>query len=241
MIIQSFASSSKGNCYLVGDGNTNILLECGLSLETIRQKTNNLSFDACLVTHEHMDHAKSLIKLLQNCKKVYATKGTLDFIKSKFAFEYGNFKHYAKQININQKFNIGTFEVIAFQTQHDANEPVGFLLKSNVLNEVLLFATDTYYIKNRFENVNYLMIECNYSKEILYENIHNKSISFAQSKRLLRSHFELGNVKQFINSLDKSKLKEIYLLHLSSGNSNSKEFKKEIQSFVGCPVWVCKE
>lgn len=238
MEIKSIASSSKGNCYLVSDGITKILLECGITLDRIREHTN-LDFNACLVTHEHMDHAKSLAKLLQNCKKVYATKGTLESVDSKFPFK--SFKHFANIIEKNKLFRVGTFDVIPFETQHDAAESVGYFMKSNVNNETILFATDTYYIKNRFQNVNYLMIECNFSEDILKYNLQNNLINIKQSKRIFESHFELNNVKKFIKSLDTSKLKEVYLLHLSSGNSDEKLFKKEIQSLVGCPVWVCLE
>ena len=54
--------------------------------------------------------------------------------------------------------SIGTFKVIAFKTQHDAKEPFGYLLKSIITNETLLFATDTYYISNTFDALDYIMI-----------------------------------------------------------------------------------
>lgn len=61
MIINSFASSSKGNCYLISDGTTKLLIECGISIDKIRKFTK-MDFLACLVTHEHKDHCSSLIK-----------------------------------------------------------------------------------------------------------------------------------------------------------------------------------
>ena len=39
MIINSFASSSKGNCYLISDGTTKLLIECGISIDKIRKFT----------------------------------------------------------------------------------------------------------------------------------------------------------------------------------------------------------
>ena len=42
MTFTSIASSSKGNCYLVGDGETAILRECGLPFRRIKQA---LGFD----------------------------------------------------------------------------------------------------------------------------------------------------------------------------------------------------
>ncbi len=234
MIINSFASSSKGNCYLISDGTTKLLIECGISIDKIRKFTK-MDFLACLVTHEHKDHCSSLIKILQNCKDVYATKGTFENFNCKLN------KTYTKIIEKNKIYKIGTFQMIPFETEHDAKEPVGFYLKSNITNETILFATDTYYIKNRFKTINYLMIECNYAYDLIKKNIENDKLPKIMAKRLLKSHFELENVKKFILQQDLKQIKEIYLLHLSSGNSDANRFKKEIQMLIGCPVWICPE
>ena len=53
---------------------------------------------------------------------------------------------------------IGTFAIIPFPTQHDAAKPLGFLIKSLYTTEVLVFATDTYYVKDKFDGLNYIMI-----------------------------------------------------------------------------------
>ena len=55
MTFTSLASSSHGNCYVVNDGETAILLECGISFRRIKK---GLGFDlsairGCLVSHEH--------------------------------------------------------------------------------------------------------------------------------------------------------------------------------------------
>lgn len=235
MIIKSFASSSKGNCYLISDGETNLLMECGISIDKIRKFTK-MNFDACLITHEHKDHALSLTKILQNCKNVFVTKGTFEAFQNDITIF-----NYVKIIEKNKLYTIKTFQMIPFETEHDAAEPVGFYLKSNITNETILFATDTYYIKNRFKTINYLMIECNYAYDLIKKNIENDKLPKIMAKRLLKSHFELENVKKFILQQDLKQIKEIYLLHLSSGNSDATRFKTEIKKIAGCPVWVCPE
>jgi phosphoribosyl 1,2-cyclic phosphodiesterase len=82
------------------------------------------------------------------------------------------------------------------------------------------------------------MIECNYSKKILDENIAAGRVPMVQKNRLLKSHFSLKNVKDFLKSNDLSKVKEIWLLHLSDRNSNAERFKREIQEISGKPVYV---
>jgi len=82
------------------------------------------------------------------------------------------------------------------------------------------------------------MVECNYSMDILNENIRTGKIPAVMKKRLLQSHFSLDNVKGFLKANDLSQVKEIWLLHLSDSNSNTERFKREIQELTGKPVYV---
>lgn len=232
MNIQILASGSSGNCYRIGDGKTSLLLECGIPFKEIQKGLNFKLYeiDACLVTHEHMDHAKSVMELLKSGIEVCMSTGTA------ITFKHDYFKVTA--IRPLEQFKIGTFDILPFDTQHDAAEPLGFILYSRVTKEKLLFATDTYYVKYRFESLNYIMVECNYSIDILRVNSEVGRLTLALKNRLLQSHFELSNVKKFLQSNDLSKVKEIYLLHLSDGNSDEKRFKREIQELTGKPVII---
>jgi len=85
------------------------------------------------------------------------------------------------------------------------------------------------------------MVECNYSMDILRENIANGSVPVELKNRLLMTHFSLENVKDFLRANDLSKVQEIWLLHLSEGNSNAARFKREIQQLTGKPVYIAGE
>lgn len=231
MEIKVIASSSKGNCYLLDDGKTQILIEAGITFNKLIRKVNISNISGVLVTHEHQDHAKGVSDLIRRGKRVYSAQETFDAL----GIEKNGL---AKPIVEYQLQMIKTFAIIPFPTQHDAAKPLGFLIKSLVTNEVLLFATDTYYVKNKFEGLNYIMIECNYANDILEKR---DNISKKQKDRLYKSHFELENVKEFLRNQDLSQVKEIYLMHLSSGNSDEERFKREIQELTGIPVYVCQE
>lgn len=231
MEIKVIASSSKGNCYLLDDGKTQILIEAGITFNKLIRKVNISNISGVLVTHEHQDHSKAVSDLIRRGKRVYSAKETFDAL----GIEKNVF---AKPIVEYQLQMIKTFAIIPFPTQHDAAKPLGFLIKSFVTNEVVLFATDTYYVKNKFEGLNYIMIECNYANDILEKR---DNISKKQKDRLYKSHFELENVKEFLRNQDLSQVKEIYLMHLSSGNSDEERFKREIQELTGIPVYVCQE
>ena len=85
------------------------------------------------------------------------------------------------------------------------------------------------------------MVECNYSMDILNENIKAGRVPAAQKKRILQSHFNLENVKDFLLANDLSQVKEIWLLHLSDRNSDAELFKREIMELTGKPVYIAGE
>ena len=143
-------------------------------------------------------------------------------------------------IKAKQQFRIGTWAILPFETQHDAQEPLGFLL-ANQDGEKLLYATDTYYIRYRFQGLTHIMIEANYCMDILKRNVEAETVPKALKNRLLKSHFSLENVKRFLQANDLSRVQEIWLLHLSNGNSDAERFKREVMELTGKPVYIALE
>ena len=140
-------------------------------------------------------------------------------------------------IKTRQQFQLGSWTVLPFETQHDAAEPFGFLL-ANQAGDKLLYATDTYYIRYKFHGLTHIMVECNYSLDILKRNVETGTVPKELKTRILKSHFSLENVKEFLRANDLSKVQEIWLLHLSEQNSCEKRFKREIQELTGRMVFV---
>ena len=63
--IKSFGSGSDGNCYIVSDGTTNIMLECGVNYTYMMSCLRKIGISitnirACLVSHVHSDHCSSI-------------------------------------------------------------------------------------------------------------------------------------------------------------------------------------
>lgn len=229
--IKTLATGSKGNCYHISDGSTSLLLECGIKFKDIQKKLDFKTTDlaACLVTHEHKDHCIGLKDVLKNGIDTYMSLGTSEAI--------GITHHRIKRVRSKEQFRIGTWTILPFDVQHDVSEPVGFLFM-NEQGEKLLFATDTYYIKYKFNDLSHIMLECNYAEDIVSENVAAGRLPKTLAKRLLRSHFSLENVKEFLRSNDLSKVEEIWLLHLSNANSDEARFKKEIAELTGKVVYV---
>ncbi|MCJ8221401.1 putative metallo-hydrolase YycJ [Bacillus licheniformis] len=229
--IEALSSSSKGNCYRITDGKTPLLLECGISFKEIQRGFDfNISqFAACLITHEHSDHCKAIKDVLKAGIDCYMSLGTAGAI--------GLQHHRIKPVRAKQQFKVGTWIIMPFEVQHDVAEPFGYLL-ANQDGDKLLFATDTYYIRYKFPGLTHIMVECNYSIDILNENIESGRTPAFMKKRLLRSHFSLENVKEFLKANDLRKVQEIWLLHLSDSNSDEQLFKNEIAKLTGRVVYV---
>lgn len=231
--IKSIASSSLGNCYTVDDGQTKLLIECGIPAKRIRQGLDFAlsSISGCLCSHSHQDHCKAAKDIMRAGIDLFTSQGTIDALSLT--------GHRVKPIEAGKQFKIGTFTVLPFDVEHDVAYPLGFLVASG--KDKLCFATDTAFLRHRFKGVTVFMLECNYQKEILETNIANESISITQKNRLLFSHFELSNLLEFLKDNDLSKLKAIHLLHLSASNSNANEMRRAVMELTQKPVKICKE
>ena len=145
--------------------------------------------------------------------------------------------HRLAYIRARQQFKIDTWTILPFEIEHDAAEPLGFLM-ANEEGEKLLYATDTAFVRYKFRGLTHIMIECNYADDVLEANIASGAIDPVLKHRLVRSHFSLEGVKEFLKANDLSQVKEVWLLHLSDGNSDAGRFKREIQELTGKEVYI---
>ena len=230
MNIKVLGSSSKGNCYVVSDGTTMLLLDCGVP---IRRILSGIDFKVgsvagCLVTHSHGDHVKSAHELMFRGIPVYASAGCIRAANLAGAVPVASMK----------MFTVGTFRVLPFDIQHDAPEPLGFLLKSTITDEKLLYFTDTYYLKYKFSGITHILCEANYDPDILLRRVELGEVPGMLADRVISSHMSIDHLEDFLRVCDLSKLRKIWLCHLSDGNSNAAEFLKRIQRLTGVEVEV---
>ncbi len=232
MRFEALASSSQGNAYIVTDNETCILLECGLSHKQL-QKLSGFSlseFKACLVSHEHKDHAKSVKELIERGMPIYMSYGTAQALETDAV----------NLIESMEQFNVGSFDIVAYSTFHDAAEPLGFLIKSRIDGDVLAFATDTVNLRYKFPGLNILAIEANYDKAILdlCEKLPEKV-----RHRITNTHMEIDTLCDYLRTLDLSKCREIHLLHLSDATSHEDKFIYKVKRSIppGIEVKACKK
>lgn len=206
----SLASSSKANAYLVCDGDTKLLLECGLAYkELLKHLSFKLSeISGCLISHEHKDHSRCAKNVLEAGVPVYTSYGTAESLGLSCV----------NIIEEKEMFSVGTFDIIPFFTFHDAKEPMGFYIRSRTTNKRLLFATDTAAINYEFSGLNTIAIECNYIRDVLERALH---LPEKVVYRIKQSHMEAHETLRYLTTLDMSKAENIYLLHLSDACSDA--------------------
>lgn len=200
MNLKVISTGSVGNAYILSNGDEALLIECGVNIKDIKKA---LDFDlskvvGCIVTHEHQDHCKAFDDILALGIKVYSGPKTIVEINPK------NYRN-AMSISALESVKIGNFKVMAFDVKHDAVEPLGFIIHHPDCGKVL-FLTDTYYCEYTFKGLNNIIIEANYSKQIIDRKYGADSGKEFLRNRILRSHFSLENCKDMLSANDLSKV-----------------------------------
>lgn len=231
LTFRSLASSSKGNAYLVSDGETVLLLECGLPYKKLAEKSGFTLMDttACFVTHEHKDHSRAAGQLIRHGVPVYMSEGTAR------ALELWD----AEVIEPDKPVTFGALRVMAFRVSHDAADPVGYLIDDTRTGERLFFAADTRSLSYIVPRLTYIAVECNYEESLLAAS---QRIPESLKNRIRHSHFEVEDVIRWLKKQDLSHVLTIYLLHLSAGNSRAAAWQTRfVREFPGVEIQICKE
>lgn len=230
--IKVLGSSSKGNCYLIGDENDAILLECGLNFKDIKKGVgyNLHAIKACIVTHNHGDHIKGYKGVLESGIPLYCSKGT--------AVAVGlTPEHYRTLSHGVTKVINGWFSIKPFTVDHDVPEPLGFIIEAN--GKRILFVTDTYILRYDFKNWDFdcIMMEANYCEKIAKEIRKNKGDDYV-NKRRLKQHMSFQTAVKTLEKLNLQNTSQIVLIHLSDGMTDAKRFVKVVQERFGIPTEI---
>jgi phosphoribosyl 1,2-cyclic phosphodiesterase len=231
-------SGSSGNCAYLETAEARILVDAGFSprqirarLATIGRTPENLS--AILLTHEHSDHISGLLGLADKFHiPVYCNRGTQDATLWAFKTKWESKQAPALAgldstqaskgkidwhlFNTGGGFDIGDVSVETFSIPHDAQDPVGFLLRTPQGN--IGIATDlghvTKLVLERIRAANVLVLESNHDVKMLQECPRR---SWALKQRILGRHGHISNVTaaETVAQIMSAELKQLYLAHLS--------------------------
>lgn len=215
----SLYSGSTGNSFFVQSNNTNILIDAGVSLKKIVEGLNQINIDinlinGILVTHEHIDHVKSLSSLSNKYNiPVYANERTFEEIRLTSNIKNINI------FNVFEEFNIGDLKIFPFNTPHDAINPCGFNISNN--KKTISIATDLGNINDilldYFKKSSSILLEANYDPNILKYSSYPPNLK----QRISSQTGHLSNVEagKALAILSNYKLKNALLIHLSKENN----------------------
>ena len=210
-------SGSAGNCAHLEAGETRLLIDAGLSGRQIRQRLLTIGrapegLTGILITHDHSDHIQGLTGLAAKLQiPVYCNRLTREAIvgtlKVKCDF---------RLFETGASFGLGDTLVDTFSIPHDAQDPVGFLVRTAAGN--FGFLTDlghaTKLVLQRVRPANVLVLESNHDVEML-QNDPRRPWSLKQ--RILSRHGHLSNeaAADALQEIVSAELRHLYLAHLS--------------------------
>lgn len=211
MVLKVVGSGSAGNCYLLESEKECLVIEAGLSFMEVKKAIdfNIKKIVGVVATHIHKDHSKYIYQ--------YEKVGIPVFIP--YAF-------------YKPSYCFGNFKIKPFELVHDV-PCYGFYITHPDIGS-LVYATDTEYIKYRFKGINHILVEANYSDDLVDTDAENYS-------HVLQGHMSLETALGFICTNDNPMLKNIVLLHLSDKNADSALFLQKTKEITDKNVYVAKK
>jgi phosphoribosyl 1,2-cyclic phosphodiesterase len=232
----TLGSSSSGNGYLLksSSGET-LIIEAGVKLIEIKKALDfYLSMiSGCIISHSHNDHSGKLEDYLNAGIRCYMSAKTAEEKQTDLTTDNIQFMFE------KQSYQVGTFRVMPFDLKHDVR-CFGFLIYHQECG-FTSFISDTHYCPFIFKDLNNILIEANYSNDIVDKKLLAGNVNMFVRNRVLESHMEFETTKGFLKANDLSKVNNIVLIHLSDGNSNAPLFKREVQELTGKSVYIAEK
>lgn len=213
MKLKVLNSGSSGNCYILENRTEALIIEAGVAFKEVKIA---LDFDiskivGVAVSHIHSDHSKSVNEYEKTGIPV--------------------FKPYESEME-RQVRKYGEFVIKSFPLVHDV-PCFGFLIHHPECGKVL-YASDTEYIRYRFKNLNHILVEANYDRDLLSD----VEESIEKRNHVLSGHMEIGTACEFLRINRNPDLRNVVLLHLSEDNADPNKFRNMATRVLECPVYT---
>lgn len=242
MRFASLGSGSAGNCLVVEQANTRLLLDCGFGVNELVKRLQRFNLEAAqingiLVTHEHDDHAKGAFKFAAKHQiPVWLSHGSLKMCER---YIPENAELTINIIDSHTSFNIQDISITPYPVPHDAREPTQFTFtdgqhKLGVLTDA---GASTPYIEQVLSGCDALVLECNHDLTMLENGPYAWPLKKRVSSRL--GHLDNQTAAALLAKLDNSKLKHIIAAHLSAKNNTQALAKQALSQVLHCECdWI---
>ena len=241
MQIHVFASGSGGNCLVVDDNDTKIMIDAGISRRRTEQALAGLGYTmgdigGVLITHEHSDHISGLESIVRAwATPVYAPHTIANKLRGMFpALEEA-----LRIVPVDEPFRIGALQIRAFHTSHDTDESVGYRIEGSARYG---HATDTGTVtpgmRQMLTGCDTVLLESNHDEQMLRDGPY----PFYLKKRILseRGHLSNAACAAFARELAESGTRRIVLGHLSKENNTPARAMAETgRALLGTGTELC--
>lgn len=217
-------SGSSGNCYLLESGSEALVIEAGVSFREVKKALGfNISkIVGVVISHSHGDHAEYAGAYEKAGVPVFKPYEMGD--ASRLPRRYGQFSVEGLDLTDRQGKSM--------HSNPDGTECpcYGFYITHPEMGN-LFYATDTELIKWRFQGLNHILVEANYSVNLMDAGAANRS-------HVLTGHMELRTALDFLKANNNPELRTVTLCHLSERNGDALRFAAEAEKAVGPGCWV---
>lgn len=174
-------------------------------------------------TERHGDHFKYAKEMARYDFPIYTTADAADTLP----------QDYARDLGAKCKYRIGSFSVMPLPVPHGDCPNYAYVIDHPSCGRIV-FATDCEDFPYDIKDVTTLMIEANYSEEILL----NKALDGEEIRSRSETHMEINTAISVIDRLCGPSLRRVVLLHLSDGLSDERAFISQVREVVGDMVEV---
>ena len=169
LTLTTLASGSSGNCALLSDGETHLLLDAGISCRRICTALAGLnippeSLAGVLITHEHADHISGLSTLHKRFRlPVYTSPGTA----RQLCYRIAALEDVVRTCAPGSSFTVGGLDVETFPISHDAAEPMGFAVSSGDRKAALVtdLGVVTQAVRDGMAGAQLVLVEANHDPD----------------------------------------------------------------------------
>jgi len=225
----SFSSGSCGNCYYLGEeGQPGILIDAGVSYKRVHKymaeyRIPEENISAILITHEHLDHIRSLGGVTKHLPVPVYVAQPLHKVLANHSFVPTTTACLIKEMPEGEFTRVAPgIEVRWFEVPHDSRHNSGFFIK--IAGHTYTHMTDCGQMTEEAiafcKQSDSVTIESNYDVEMLIKGKYTPELK----ERILKNSGHLSNddCAKAIQTFYHEGLRNLFLCHRSQ-NNNTKE------------------
>jgi phosphoribosyl 1,2-cyclic phosphodiesterase len=222
-------SGSSANAYIFKKDNFSFIIDNGFSLKELSRRAAIAGFELSdvkfiLLTHTHSDHFSGVGTLSRKYKIPVVVNHLLD------DDNFNKMKPFSRlDIVPGNEYQFESLSFIPFSTSHDSCCSLGFYFSFG--DETFMLLTDTGVITDEMRSLakktETIFLEANYSVELLESGSYPEFLKKRISSD--KGHLSNDDAIEFLNTMEDSALRMVYLCHLSGSNNTPGHIMNDLE------------